>query len=251
MKFWKLFSTAAMVSLLASAALATVTINELRVDDASTDTDEYFELAGTPGESLNGLWYLVIGDFSTGAGNGGRSGQVEWAFDLTGNSIAPDGHFLVGSASLGTDVPAPDAIDITQTPTFENSDNVTHMLVSAFSGTQGTTDIDTDDDGVPDGPMPWSSILDSIALVETANPPTTTDNEWSYAFGGPAIGPDGGFMPAHVYRLPDASGGWNIGPFGLAADPLSVEDTPGVVNPEPATFGLLIAGAALALRRRR
>ena len=60
-----------------------VTISEIRIDQPSTDNDEYFELAGAAGTSMNGLTYLVIGD-----GTGG-SGVIEAVVDLTGQSIPP------------------------------------------------------------------------------------------------------------------------------------------------------------------
>ena len=39
-----------------------VFINEIRTDQNSSDTDEYFELLGLAGDNLDGLTYLVIGD---------------------------------------------------------------------------------------------------------------------------------------------------------------------------------------------
>ena len=56
-------------------------ISEIRIDHPGTDVDEYFELAGTPGESLAGLTYIVIGDSS------GGSGCIEASIDLTGYLI--------------------------------------------------------------------------------------------------------------------------------------------------------------------
>lgn len=45
-----------------------VLINEIRVDQPANDNDEYFELYGSSGTSLNGLAYLVIGDGPGGSG---------------------------------------------------------------------------------------------------------------------------------------------------------------------------------------
>ena len=52
-----------------SANVNAVQINEIRIDQPSSDVDEYFELKGEPNESLNGLSYIVIGDGSNGDGN--------------------------------------------------------------------------------------------------------------------------------------------------------------------------------------
>ena len=78
---------------------------------------------------------------------------------------------------------------------FENSDNVTHMLVDGFTGADGD-DLDTNDDGVLDI-EPWTSVVSKIALIKEENPPTGT--EWHY--GPPTVGPDGSFVPGHAYLL--------------------------------------------------
>jgi len=44
---------AALAAVAAASAAADVRINEIRTDQPSTDNDEYFELTGVPGESLN------------------------------------------------------------------------------------------------------------------------------------------------------------------------------------------------------
>lgn len=229
----------AACSLLATQALA-ISINEIRVDMPGTDNDEFFELAGTPGASLDGLTYIVIGDDSgDGSGDPGkRSGSIEGVIDLTGLSIPADGYFLGA-----TDTFTGGSVDLTTggNNLFENSDNVSHLLVSGFTGAFGD-DLDSDNDGTLDS-MPWTSLVDGISLIETNNPPTENFNEWNYGFGG-GIGPDGNFVPGHIFRFENETGPWNIGDFGGA------DITPGIANlPEPASLALLALGA-LALRRR-
>ena len=120
-----------MAAILAALALVTAanaaSINEIRIDQSSTDNDEYFELAGAADESLDGLTYLVIGDGATG------SGTVEYALDLAGYSIPADGYFL-GVESTFTLASGADAVVEIN---FENSDNVSHFLVSGFTGANG------------------------------------------------------------------------------------------------------------------
>lgn len=188
------------------AAQAGVVINEIRIDQDSTDNDEYFELAGDPGTSLDGLTYLVIGD-----GTGG-SGVIEAVASLAGQVIPTSGYFVAAESTFTLGTP-----DLVTSLNFENSDNVTHLLVSGFSGSNGQ-DLDTDDDGVLDI-TPWAELVDLIALVKEENPPTSTE----YHYGPPQIGPDGSFVPGHVYRCTD---GWQIGPFS----PLGAKDTPGAEN---------------------
>ncbi len=182
-------------------------ISEIRIDQPSTDNDEYFELTGPPSGSLDGFTYLVLGD--TG------SGTIEAVIDLTGLSFDANGFFVAAESSftLGT-------ADFTTSLNFENSDNVTHMLVSGFTGANGQ-DLDPDDDCDLDV-FPWTAIVDSIALVEEPNPPTGTE-----CFYGLGIGPEstqaGTFVPGHIFRCGNR---WFIGAF----DPVGGQDTPGAAN---------------------
>lgn len=185
-------------------------LNELRVDQGGGDDDEYFELAGPAGWSLDGLTYLVIGDSS-----GGMSGVIENATDLTGLAIGPSGYFVAaeGTFTLGT-------ADLTTSLNFENGDNVTHFLVEGFSGAVGD-DLDLDDDGVLDI-TPWMAVGSGVALIEELNPPTGTEFHYGTDLGLPILGPDGSFVPAQALLCPD---GWRIGAFTLGAT-----DTPGADN---------------------
>ncbi|MEM1206176.1 MAG: hypothetical protein AAGN66_23295 [Acidobacteriota bacterium] len=190
---------AAILLLAGSAFAGTITINEVRIDQPSTDNDEYFELVGAASASLNGLTYLVIGD------GGGGDGTIEAVVDLTGSSIPADGIFLAGEASMAIAMP-----DLTTTLNFENGDNVTHLLVTGFTGSNGD-DLDTNDDCVLDS-TPWTTVVDGLALIEEANPPSGTECHYGN-LGVAIVGPDGSFVPGHVGRDPDGSGPWIIGAF--------------------------------------
>lgn len=225
------------LALIAPTAWGGLFLNEIRLDQPSTDNDEYFEIFSSDYEndSLADVVLLVIGD-----GTGG-SGVIENVTDLTGNTLTSP-YFTVAESTftLGT-------ADLTTTLDFENSDNVTYVLVSGFTGANGD-DLDADDDGVLDS-MPWSVTLDAIAILETTDsPPTTT--EWAYVTLGASVGPDGTFVPGHVYRQPDG-GDWQIGQFELEGG----DDTPGAANPavipEPSTNALMLLGlGALFVRRK-
>ncbi|MGB0385309.1 MAG: ExeM/NucH family extracellular endonuclease [Ardenticatenaceae bacterium] len=183
---------------------ASISINEVRIDQPSSDDDEYFELAGTPGTSLDSLSYLVIGDDSDGS-----SGVIEAIVPLSGTMMPASGYFVAaeGTFSLGM-------ANLTTTLNFENSDNVTHLLVNNFTGSD-QDDLDTDDDGVLDV-MPWSEMLDCVALVETVG-----SGEQIYCTT--TVGPDGTFVPGHSFSCPE---GWQIGAFS----PTDGDDTPGAAN---------------------
>jgi len=190
----------------------TIRLNEIRTDQPGGDPDEFFELVGPPGTSLDGFTYIVIGDGS------GASGVVETVIDLTGQSINGSGYFVAAGAGFSLGVP-----DWETSLSFEDGDNVTHMLVFNFTGMLGD-DLDTNEDGVLDI-TPWAEVVDRVAIILEDNPPVTT--EWHY--GPPTVGPDGMSAPGHVFRCAEGLNGWQIGPF----DPNVGVDTPGVGNACP------------------
>ena len=193
----------AVLCLASNSLMAQVLISEIRIDQPGADNDEYFELAGNSGDTLDGLTYLVIGD-----GTGG-SGVIEAVVEMTGQSIPASGFFVAaeGSFTLGT-------ADFTTSLNFENSDNVTHLLVDGFIGSSGD-DLDTDDDGTLDA-TPWSNIVDCIGLVATVG-------SGDLIYCADTVGPDGPFVPGHAINCP---GGFQIGAF----DPSGGNDTPGAAN---------------------
>ncbi len=184
-----------------------IQITEIRAAQPSTDEDEYFEISGPAGLSLDGLTYLVIGDGAPPLG----SGVIEEAIDLTGFSIPADGVFFAAEDSDTFGV----AADILVNLSFENNDNVTHLLVGGFTGFEGD-DLDADDDGMLDA-APWNLELDCVAIVGNL---ATGD----LIYCSTTVGPEGPFVPGHVVRCP--SGDWGIGPFS----PSTGIDTPGSTN---------------------
>ncbi len=74
-----------------SYAFPTLLINEVRIDQGGGDDDEYFELSGTPGESLEGVTYLVLGD--------SPSGKVEAVVALSG-TVPASGFFVAAEATF-------------------------------------------------------------------------------------------------------------------------------------------------------
>jgi len=189
-----------------NTAAPAVAINEIRIDQPSADNDEYVELKGPAGFALDGLTYLVIGDGPSAL----KSGVVEAVVDLNGLAIQDDGILLIAeyTYSLGT-------ADATRSLNFENSDNVTHLLVSNFTGSNGD-DLDPDDDGMLDI-IPWDKIVDGVALVESFS-----SGELIYSEA--TIGPDGSYVPGQVFK--NCNGDWEIGTF----DPSASQETPGTEN---------------------
>ncbi|MCP3902731.1 MAG: lamin tail domain-containing protein, partial [Planctomycetes bacterium] len=164
------------------------------------------------------MTYVVIGDSPAGG-----SGVVDGVVSLVGSAIPASGYFVAAedTFTLGT-------ADLTANLNFENSDNLTHVLVSGWVGSIGL-DLDPDDDGVLDL-IPWTVVIDAVGLVEEPNPPTGTEYVYGAALGFVDVGPIGPFVPAHAYLCDPDDGGevetWLIGEY----DPVIGWDTPGAVN---------------------
>jgi len=203
----------------ASCDFVDVRLNEIRIDMPGADTLEFVELAGTPGLSVSDLTLIIIGDGATAAG----SGVVERVRGLTGVVIPADGTLLIGNPATIPDVgngAGTNGANLTQ-DWIENSDNITIMIVRGFTGALNA-DLDTNDDGTLDS-TPWVEVIDSIALIESSTtPPVGTE----YAYGANRIGPDGTFVPGHVWRCQD-TGCWNIGLFDPTSNQTAGNETPG------------------------
>lgn len=185
-------------------------LSEIRIDQPSTDLDEWIELRGEPGTPLKGLSIVVIGDGAPDQG----SGVIEEIVALSG-AIPASRFFVIAekSFSLGE-------ANLVRTLNFENSDTLTFMLVRGFVGAIGQ-DLDANDDGSLDA-TPWAEALDSIAVLESdATPPVGT--EWGYGLA--TVGPAGNLSPWHVQRCNDLDE-WRTGSF----DPIGGLDRPGMSN---------------------
>lgn len=131
----------------------TTQITEIRIDQPSDDDDEFFELYTAPGTDLTGLSYIVIGD---GAGG---SGSIESVTSLDGQVVGASGYFVAAESTFSLGV-----ADFTTSLNFENSDNVTHVLVEGLNVASGF-DLDSDDDGIIDGlnyPAPNPILISEI-----------------------------------------------------------------------------------------
>jgi hypothetical protein len=117
--------------------------------------------------------------------------------------------------------------NLVTTLNFENEDNVTHLLVRDFSGSNGD-DLDSNEDGLLDA-TPWAAIVDAVGLRHIAGPPSAAGEDWAYgqSLGFADLGPDGTVAPGHIFRLPDG-GGFQVGEFDLLD--AEADDTPGTAN---------------------
>jgi len=266
-------TTCSFLSLAACAAtFGQVQLSEIRTDEQGTDKNEYVELSGTPGASLDGITLIVIGDQGSGTT---KSGFVEfrWTFGPS-DVIGGSGFLLLRKVDMNTVVPMPffePSIAISPdngTGVLENSDNTTYMLVTGYSGTNaqgGTTsagqDLDTNDDGVLDI-TPWTEVLDSVSLKLTVGdvPGTQGTNEASeWWYSETVVGPNPNRSvngttgevtifqnpPAHAFR-DGGTGEWRYGPFNTATGiNLDTPGAPNFVTPKLAC-GASAAGDCLA-----
>ncbi len=208
----------------ASTSAFAATISEIRIDHEGSDIDEYFELAGQPGEDLTGIYYVTIGDLSAAP----RCGGVETVIDLPGMSIQADGYLSVGNSNTTGHIFVYDAMGDIH---FENGDNVTHMLVR-FTGMPVWAlgdDVDTDNDCVIDAPP---DVIDSVGMWEGTVVDCLGYDECLYS--STVVGPDGNYVPGHVYLCP---AGWLIGGFNVGTDDTPGEDNNCPIPVEPSTWG--------------
>ncbi|MEN0051079.1 MAG: T9SS type A sorting domain-containing protein [Bacteroidota bacterium] len=220
MKKILLFTT---VSLLAYSSFAQLRISEIRIEQPGTDDDEYFELQNMTSSDIDlddpacDYSYIVIGDGSSSAG----SGVIEAVIDLTG-TIPASGFYVVAEPTFSIGVE-----NQTSNLSFENSDNVTHLLVKNFTGSNGD-DLDSDNDCSLDAAFP-GTIIDGVALIESMNgmsvPPSGTECEYGTDLSLPLVGPNGSSVPSQVGRNP-LTGDWVIGELSISLG----TDTPGGIN---------------------
>ena len=208
-----------------------IVINELRIDNAGTDTEEYLEIyGGVAGYNLDRVWLIVLGD----QGGSDPTGNIDRAYDLTGLS-ATGNYFLIANDNI-TGATADFSVG---TNIFENGDSETFLLVTDFVGSEGE-DLDTDNDGVLDS-MPWGSVIDAVSIVVSGDDPAVVGYAESLGFSGANVvaDPESTSELAHALRSPNGNGAWFAGPFGSEEEPAI--DTPGSEN------GLLVLPPAAEL----
>lgn len=171
---------------------APIRINEVRRTQSSYDWQKYFELAGTPGSSVDNLTYLVINQVD------GDDGRIIALAELVG-TIPADGYYLAveNTFTLGGN---PDLITVLDFFEFVPTPP-SHMLVRDFSGDL-FDDLDEDDDGTLDA-QPWTTLEDCVTFLA---PP----ERGGHVYCDFTTGPDEVFVPAHNYLCQD---GWRIGSF--------------------------------------
>jgi len=203
-----------------------IRLNEVRANEPGADNSEYVEIfSDAPPETLTGLTLIVLGD---GAGG---SGVIEAVVDL-GSLTANDSFFVIAEDTfeLGT-------ADFVTPLNFENTDNVTFLIVRDFTGANGD-DLDGDDDGTLEI-RPWAEVIDGVSLLgaeDFANLDYSSDLMVSVVDGGDDV-------PFYVFRDVDGTGMWTEGNFDPAAP--DSNDSPGVSNVVSGEVGVTFDIASL------
>jgi MYXO-CTERM domain-containing protein len=222
-----------LVSVSTSSALADVRISEALAWSWGLDYQDFIELRGPGGTSLDTLAVVSIeGDWWQ---NPGRVDRV-WALD--GYQMPEDGYFVLGDRSVPN-------VDLVVRPwrSIENGTQ-TIFLLACHTLPQKGMDLDVDNDQTLDLPLStFGDVLDGIGFID-AGP--------DFIYGDvPVFGPDGCRIPAGVFAIGGEPRSWGyLDPCGAPEN----APTPGfgpTLAPEPAGLTLLAVGAVAALRRRR
>lgn len=245
----------------AGTAQATLVFNEMLFDPPAADpTKRFFEIRSTTDtvESLADVSILAI----EGDGNAGR-GAVEFAFSFGSLSTGANGLALLRDGAIVFQ-PAPEAATtvVVEPYAYKETTTVTYLLVRGFTGAAESTDIDSNNDGIADGLLPWTEVLDAVGFRDDASEPL-----YAAQFGGEEFSEaDAPYNGADIYgfvrgnsgtRHTFRAAGPSTGPFLVDLSPtlpMGYTLTPGSANahmPEPGSLALLSIGSLALLRRGR
>ena len=201
---------ALLASMLFVGQLKADSISEFAPNPPGADpATQEVELLGTPNTQFS-LWILSIE-----SDLGGSQGTVDRGEIVSGTYDA-DGLAVVTIADL-------------ENPSF------TLILAEDFTGTVGTTDIDTDDDGTIDDASAIVGVMDAIGVLEDEGDP-----EYGAQLGGVDFTPNDS-EPTLVFR--DSTSGvlYAVFPFLDLVIDVSGEAVTGTFSSDPAvsTFGFI------------
>ena len=182
-------------------------INEIFASQTGTDDQEYIELVGTPGMSLDG-WMVVIID-----GDSFAAGILDRAWDLSGHTMPADGYFVMGDAAV-----ANMDYDLAQGPhnggvdnNIENGTDTVYLLTTTdvlFIEGLHNQDLDLDDDLVTTlAQFPGTIDLKEVIGLWDGDGAAGGDEVFD---GALELGPDlsGPWLPAGVFRPDDYPNCW-------------------------------------------
>ncbi len=241
---------------MASSANAQAFLSEIFINPPGTDNGfEAIEITGTPGQSMNG-WYILIIE-----GDGTGAGTVDQVINLTMASIGSNGLLLLRDSATAL-IPSPDpATPILVADFNPDIENGTNTYVLGFGTPPAVnTDLDSDNDGTINAPLAGFTAVDAVSIQENDNTPADND-QYADDFGGTNILADPGFNADVLYRVLDASLqplGWVGGDvLGTLPGPFNFDGARffgwgafGVPDPstrtiDPGTLNFIVTGPAL------
>ena len=209
------------------AAAQELHFNEIFASHTGTDDQEYIELVGTPGMSLDN-WMVVVLD-----GDSFAAGILDRAWDLTGHVVPADGYFVLADVAV-----ANMDYDMAQGPhsggpdnNLENGTQTYYLLTAndpAAVESLHNSDLDLDDDLVTTlAQFPGAITLHEIVGVWDEDGPQNGEELFD---GALELGPDlsGPFEPAGIYRPDDYPNCWCSDDW---LDFFLAGLTPGTMNP--------------------
>lgn len=220
--------TVALSAALATSTFAHVTdvrINEVDADQTSTDSVEFFELAGPGSEALDDLFVVLF--------NG--SSDVEYnTFDLDGETMPSDGFYVVGASTVANVDSTPSGFPATNA--IQNGQDA----VALYWDTSGLLTV-TDFDGLVAGTLPAGAVLID-ALVYDTNDADDTVLLAALGITGPQVNEDGGTDSTtdSNQRCPDGGAAFDTASYTQAPP------TPGAANTCAAPSAWTDLGSALA-----
>ncbi|MCP3914208.1 MAG: hypothetical protein GY711_01495 [bacterium] len=233
MRLSRFLAVGAGAMLSTGTALAQVHLNEIFASMTMTDDMEFVELIGPPGMSLNGYVIAVV---ESDWGNSPTTppmpaGSLDRIWDLTGQSIPASGYFVLGDQAV------PNVnLNVGTQDIIENSSATFYLIETSLPGVLvnlGGQDVDLDDDGITELLVGDPNVIqfESIALVD--------DDPQDIVFDcSPAIGPDGTFFPAGIFRPGDYPTNFcdnEYLDFFIVGSPTAPAPTPGAANPASLT----------------
>jgi hypothetical protein len=240
MRFNRLSSIAVAATCLAGAAQAqNIHFNEIYASHTGTDDQEFIELVGTPGMSLDNIVVCIV------EGQGGGQGTLDRVWDLTGLVMPADGYFVMGNIAV-----ANMDYDLANGPhttggvanNIENGTETFYLLnvpnpldIADLENTLNNTDIDPDNNGNTIFTDDMANFI-TIENLTMFNPQSGTGGGGVGLHDIPhdcaeTIGHDGTFFPAGITRPGDFPNDFCGDTFLDFNNPGGLDQTPGTANP--------------------
>ncbi len=209
-----------------------VRLNEIYASMSGTDFDEYIELIGTPGTSLDNFLVCTV------EGQLPVAGDLDRVWDLTGTTIPASGYFVM--SNTGSAIPNQN-FDLANGPHLGGaSDNIengaqtvylvqaaTALATSQLVNNIYATNIDPDGDlNTVLADLPVYTIIDAIGMYDGDS---VADGDLVFDCA-PIIGPDGTFFPSGAFCPGDAPADWCTDSFTDFFTSIGPVNTPGAMN---------------------